>query len=373
MDDFNGVWFASALWALLGVAGVGVSKRYPQHPYLLWFAAAWLCAGVASTAAWLLAGPGGWVHGAVAVFAWLAVLLTAQGMGMRFGRHMHLPMVAVISLLMLVGWGYFAYLEPAALPQQRVLGLGLALLLAHVGLVIGRAHMRHAMERNAVLVYAAMCVAIAVRPWLPEGSTPYGAAWWLPLCAGVFSAAVVACVRAESPPPVCNAQDRDGLTGVLSRHAFEQACGARPAQQHIRFMVLCDLDHFERVNQQFGVAVGDDMLRSFAHLLQTSVRTGDVVGRLGGEEFGVALRHIDPDHAAALVQRIVDAMAQQHWARKLALGPLTASFGMATVREEDSLDIALHRADVLLCQAKDGGGNRMVTQAMGLQPEMLFQ
>lgn len=373
MDDLNFVWSAPALWALLGLLGVVIWNRHRQHAYLLWLAAAWVSAGVASTVAWLMPVPDGTVHGLVGVFAWLAAVLAAQATAQRFGRSVRMLHVAVISSLMLLGWAYFAFLQPSAQAQQRVLALGLALLLWHVLLAIWRVALRHRMERNLLLIYGVVCVLIAFSPWLQLDDIPGQPMLWLPLCAAVFSAAMVACVWAESPRHLRSELDRDVLTGLLSRPAFEKACGVRPAEQHIRFMVLCDLDHFQRVNQQFGPAVGDQVLREVALLLQASVRTGDMVARLGGEEFGVALRRIDPDHAHALVQRIVDAMAQPEWRSKLGIGTLTASFGVAMVREEDSLDVVLHRADVLLCQAKDAGCNRVAMEEVVLEPELRFQ
>ena len=373
MDHLNFAWSAPVLWALLGLLGVVMWNLHRQHVYLLWLAAAWLCAGVASMLAWRMHVPAGATHGLVGFFAWLAAILTAQAMARRFGRNVRRLPLAAISGLMLLGWGYFAYIHPSAQALQCVFSLGLALILSHVLLAIWRVALRHGKERALWLIYAGVAVLIALSPWLQRNGLADQAMLWLPWGAMVFSVAMAACVWAENPTHLRTEHDRDALTGLMRRQAFEQACGARPAEQGIRFMVLCDLDHFQRVNQQFGKTAGDEVLRQFAHLLQTSIRTGDVLARLGGEEFGVALRRIHPDDAHALVQRIVDTMAQQHWARKLAIGPLTASFGLVMVREEDSLDIALHRADVLLCQAKDAGCNRIATEDMVVEAELRFQ
>lgn len=358
MDNLNFAWLGPMLWALLGWLVVVVWRGQRQHPYLLCLAAAWLCAGVASTAACLM-GAGGAQQGWIGGFAWLAALLTGQAMAMRFGRHVRVSAVAAITGGALLCAGCLAYWHPAVPYQQAVSAVAVAALLGSVLLRIGRVALRHGMERNLLLIYSAVCVLIALSPWLLPDHPAWLRLLLLPLGAAVFSAVMVACVCAESPCHLRAEHDRDVLTGLLSRQAFEKACGLRPAEQRIGFMVLCDLDHFQRVNQQFGGKVGDEVLRHFAQLLQTSVRTGDVVARLGGEEFGLALRQMDPVNAQALVQRIVDAMAQQHWSHPVSIGPLTASFGVAAVREQDSLNVALHRAHVLLCQAKDAGCNRI--------------
>lgn len=368
MGDLNFVWLGPALWALLGLLGVVMWNRHRKHAYLLGFAAAWLCAGVASTGAWFMDVYHVGVPGLVGTFAWLAAVITAQATAQRFGRCIHMPTVAVVTVLMLLGWVYWAYLQPSALALHGLLVLGLALLLGHVLLAIWRVALRHSRERNLLVIYGVVCLLLGLSPWLPIDDIWAQPMLWLPVGAAVFSAAVVACVWAESPRHLRSKNDRDVLTGLMSRQAFEQSCGARPAEQHIRFMVLCDVDDFQRVNQQFGKTVGDEVLSQFALLLQTSVRTGDVVARMGGEEFALALRHIGSDHAHALVQRIVTAMAQQHWASKLNPA-LTASFGVAVVREDDSLNVVLHRADVLLCQAKDAGGHRIAMDEVVAEPQ----
>lgn len=359
MDYFDFFLLLPVFWVLLGFFSIWVWRQHRKHRYLLGLAAAWLCTGLAHTSALWPQTSSAAVQWPVAVAAWLGAVALAQAMAMRFGCSVQRLVLGGITVLMVVGWT-----QLSALHHSKVLIVGLALILAHGLPSMWRMASRHRTERILQISYSAVCVLLLLSPWL--GDSAQG--WWLgrtlvlPLCAAVLTAAMVGCVWAESPSPLLGARDRDGVTGLLSRQSFEKACSARPAEQHIRFLVLCDIDHVQRVSHQFGTAAADELLRDFARLLQTSVRTGDLVARLGGDEFAMALRHIDRANAQALVQRIIHAMAQQHGASPLAIGPLTASFGLAMVREGESLEGVLHRAAVLLCQAKDAGCNGVVVE-----------
>lgn len=354
MDYFNFVLLLPAFWALLSMFCLWVWSQHRQHHYLCVLAAAWLCAGLTQGNALFthIASLGG--QWAVVVTAWLGAAALAQATAMRFGRSVQPSVLAGISALMLLGWA----LAPSSALQSQLLTVGLALILAHILPVVWRLVVRHRMERVLLISYSTVCALVlqaALLGLVPVGGW-LGSSWVLPGCALALTAAMVGCVWAESPAHWHAQRDRDGLTGLLNRLAFEKASGARPAERHISFVVLCDIDHFQRIKQQQGAAAADQMLCHFAQVLKHSVRTGDLVARLGGEEFALALRHIDQANAQALVQRIIHTIGQQ------SMGPWTASFGLAEVRENEHLDMALHRADVLLCQAKDAGCNRVAVE-----------
>lgn len=360
MKYLNFVLLAPVFWVLLSFLSMGVWSQHRKHVYLLWLAGAWCCAGLAHTSVWLMPAASWDAQLLVAAAAWLGAVALAQAMAMRFGRTIHLPWLGAIAALITLGWS----ISPAALHLQQVLLVGVALTLGHVLPVIWHLALRHHLERALLASYSVVCVLILLSAGLSGRAEGWwiGRTWVLPLCAVVLTFAMLACAWAESSTHWYVARDRDGLTGLLSRPAFEKANHPRPAEQHISFIVLCDIDHFQRVKKKFGATVGNEVLKHFAQLLQSSVRTGDLAARLGNDEFGMALRDIDAAHAHALVQRILAAMAQQPWAQQLDIGPLTASFGLVQVAEDESLDMALHRADVLLCQAKDAGGSRVAAQ-----------
>lgn len=363
MRPMNFALVAPVWLALLAVASVTVWSFHRKHFNLLWFAAALLLAacacGVGVTGFW---GSATVVADAmsIALFSGASAVALSQSVAMRFGRSVHLLWSVAGAGLMVAGIWWLT--DGRSAQQARWLGaLGLALVLGHVLPVIWRLASRHHVERLLLAAYTSICVVVLLSPWWVQGvGASWGMGMLLALAGSVLAAAMVGCTLTDgSLPGLCAQRGRDALTGLLSRRAFEFACGSHPAAQQISVMVLCDLDNFQRINNQFGAAVGNEVLRSFAKLLQTSVREGDYVARMGGEEFGLALRDIDMDNARGLVLRITHAMRQQHWASRAAIGPLTASFGVAMVRDNDLLPLALHRADVLLCQAKDAGCNQV--------------
>jgi len=155
----------------------------------------------------------------------------------------------------------------------------------------------------------------------------------------------------------------DPLTGLNNRSHFE-ALAAHTLARGQRdgtpiALLLCDVDHFKRVNDQYGHAVGDEVLVAMARTLSQSLREGDVLARWGGEEF-LALMPASPlDAACATAERIRAAVQ----ATPMEVGPeplsLTMSFGVAQVQGAGDLQAAIVRADKALYAAKHAGRNRV--------------
>jgi diguanylate cyclase (GGDEF)-like protein len=153
----------------------------------------------------------------------------------------------------------------------------------------------------------------------------------------------------------------DGLTGVLNRRAWVAA--ATPAlalserHGHPVAVMMIDLDHFKRINDRLGHEAGDRALAFVARALQTAVRTGDLVGRYGGEEFCVLMNHADLQATIAFDARMRAFLGE---AAKGELGfELTYSAGIATRQPAgDSLSAMLKRADDNLYAAKHQGRAR---------------
>ena len=162
----------------------------------------------------------------------------------------------------------------------------------------------------------------------------------------------------------------DDLTGCASRRAWNDAVAAEVGrgQRYERPVALLsvDIDLFKRVNDQFGHAVGDEVLRGIGSVLRSSVRATDFVGRPGGDEFGVLMPETDPGTAAKIAERIRASVEAAHLA-----APATVSVGVATLRPGDrAVDLA-ERADAALYAAKSGGRNRVVdTQVIDLRTKL---
>jgi diguanylate cyclase (GGDEF)-like protein len=158
--------------------------------------------------------------------------------------------------------------------------------------------------------------------------------------------------------------ERDHLTGVLNRQAFEQVVRAEPLRGGA--VIYSDIDHFKRVNDRYGHHVGDEVIRLFADVL---AETGFKVGRLGGEEFAMFL----PGNSAGDATGLAEVLRMHfHATRHAALAEdhsLSASFGVADYAPGEPPAEALIRADVALYRAKGEGRNRVaIFHAWGMMP-----
>ncbi|MEP3590878.1 MAG: GGDEF domain-containing protein [Marinobacter sp.] len=161
----------------------------------------------------------------------------------------------------------------------------------------------------------------------------------------------------------------DPLTGVYNRRAFDECCEiefSRALRSGSSFaIIMCDLDHFKKVNDRHGHHVGDEVLRRFAGILKSRVRQHDVVARFGGEEFVLLLANNNTDQGA----HVAEDLRAKTAATQIAIPPNTdltvsASFGVAQYCAGDrDWSAVLHRADNALYAAKKQGRDRVVVVA----------
>ena len=158
----------------------------------------------------------------------------------------------------------------------------------------------------------------------------------------------------------------DFLTGLPNRREFMLRLNGEQARLHrdiggCAAVLLLDLDHFKRVNDEYGHAAGDAVLRHLATLIRDCQRKVDMPGRVGGEEFAILLPGTDLDAAGVfaerLRQRIADSPVPLDGGRSIVV---TASIGIAAMCGSDAAgEAALSRADQALYRAKRGGRNRV--------------
>ena len=164
--------------------------------------------------------------------------------------------------------------------------------------------------------------------------------------------------------------DRDELTGLLNRRAF--LVNAEGAAERARrggtplALVLLDLDHFKRINDEHGHLTGDRALRLAAEAVTATLRSGDAVGRYGGEEFCLLLPGTDAGTAEAIAERIRRNVAAVRIDTDRGPLLLTASFGVAALGPEaTTVHELLVRADAALYAAKEQGRDRVVVAPAG--------
>jgi diguanylate cyclase (GGDEF)-like protein len=155
----------------------------------------------------------------------------------------------------------------------------------------------------------------------------------------------------------------DHLTGVLMRRRFlalfETVLTRAQTRGESVVLVLADLDHFKRINDTWGHAVGDLALQRFASIATSVLRSSDLIGRLGGEEFAIVMSRTTLDAATEVVERLRTAVAEVDETLPSGL-VMTVSLGMTACRAGDAASEMLKRADLALYRAKDSGRNRYV-------------
>ena len=149
--------------------------------------------------------------------------------------------------------------------------------------------------------------------------------------------------------------ERDALTGVLNRRAWDQLLSSalRKGAQPL-FVAMLDLDHFKAYNDNHGHQAGDDLLRHAARAWRSAIRAGDVLARYGGEEFTVLLAGCEEERAIEIAERLRGATLDHDQ---------QVSIGLARWDGREGASSLVERADRALYVAKRAGRNRVALAA----------
>lgn len=346
-------------WALitLGVgllpAGLGEDASQPVAQFSL---------GFGSVAGIVLMGRGlgqlqGRDIGAAWVWALLALLAavnaaTVRGDRLGFGIAYALCLMGSTTLLPWLGRGFVA--SPRD-PTERALGLTLLLIAASSWVRAGFTLAYVGPPRVDMLYMPAPLASVI--------AALYGV---VPI---IVATLLLSLVNARLRHQLHSRAITDELTGTMTRRALRELAPAAielARQRHCEIAVLMlDLDHFKNINDTYGHAAGDKVLRVAAATLQANVRHDALLVRYGGEEF-VALTPVD-DLAAArrVAERLRGAIEKIDWRAALTIDrSITISIGVALIGAGGNLDGALARADQALYHAKCEGRNRVQASLM---------
>lgn len=158
----------------------------------------------------------------------------------------------------------------------------------------------------------------------------------------------------------------DSMTQLLNRREFENQVNAELSvfkdDVLSSSMMIADIDHFKRVNDQYGHPVGDELLKQFSLLLKAVLRDKDLIARWGGEEFVVMLHQANPNEAYKIAERLRRTIESTTFQINQHHIHITVSFGIAPLNtsEEEPLYTSYLRADKALYQAKESGRNKTI-------------
>lgn len=169
--------------------------------------------------------------------------------------------------------------------------------------------------------------------------------------------------------------NHDVLTGLINRREFENrlsaALSSARAHEDVRHVLLyLDLDQFKVVNDTCGHQAGDRLLKQVTGLLQTRLRTSDVIARLGGDEFGILLEDCSSDQAMSIADNLRQAIRDFRFLWQDGTLNIGVSIGMVEInKDSESVVSLMSAADVACYDAKDSGRNRVQSYQYGTIPE----
>ncbi|BBB65467.1 hypothetical protein UNDYM_1214 [Undibacterium sp. YM2] len=161
----------------------------------------------------------------------------------------------------------------------------------------------------------------------------------------------------------------DFLTQIPNRRSFmsrmeEELARIQRGASKAAAVLMCDLDNFKLINDTYGHAVGDLVLRHFAHILHDELRKSDYAGRVGGEEFAVVLAGTGIADATIFAERVQKQLLDTPVNAHTQLIPVTVSIGISLMQASDiDADVSLSSSDMALYRAKEAGRNRIIVAA----------
>jgi len=372
---------ATLVAALLGAMLLFLGRQ-EKTPALRWWGAAYLL-GSASVAVWTLVGNR---FGDAVPLLLSAVGLIACAMVWNAARVFHGEPPHLIGLLLgpIVWISAGILLDPAAEAQRLTVGATLVAAYAMLTAAqLWQERRRHLQRRWPALIVPVLHGFVLLLPillgnMLRDGNGTFAAVWItiFSIELVLYAVGTVFVIFMLVSERVVSAHKRaaliDPLTGLLNRRGFSEVCG-RVIEQEARegcpvSVLIFDIDHFKSINDRFGHAAGDEILKLFAAVVVGGLRTSDLSGRIGGEEFA-ALLPCSLEEAVIAAERVRQAFAASDIVCDEGSVDTTVSVGVAGGPAGTELEVLLAAADTMLYKAKRAGRNRVEAAAERLPPE----
>jgi len=170
--------------------------------------------------------------------------------------------------------------------------------------------------------------------------------------------------RAQRFRHLRSVMERDSLTGLINHgvleHELERELSRAEREQKQMVFAMVDIDHFKIVNDNYGHPVGDRVIKAMTRILTQRLRKTDIVGRYGGEEFGIILPSTTPEQAIKLLDEIRESVSEISYSSDSGPFHVTYSAGLAVFPVHSDVTQIIRAADKALYKAKEAGRNRVV-------------
>lgn len=365
------------MMALLFAATFAVfwrAGRMKRH--VLGFALGYLFFGVGFLVTHLLPGEAFYTFHTTQFFYTIGVTFFVASTCERVGQRVHFPTLGGIYIVSALMLAFATGFTDDAGPRLILINIGYGAMFLVNLVVLLNAQRRDWVDTAIIAVTAFQAADFFIRPTLTvmfEQTIPVSeyrdSIYYslIGLVLGIKSIAgamvLIGATIVEWTNSLRESSEKDTLTGLNNRAAFEEAMSTIIPQAHNEArplsLVVADIDHFKQVNDIWGHQAGDQAISGFGELIQKMVRGCDTAGRIGGEEFCIAVWNCENAPAERLAERIRLAFAQLKHDGLNDDIRLTASFGVASAREGEHYEHLFARADAALYQAKSNGRNRV--------------
>lgn len=361
--------FFAATFAVLWRAG-----RLGRH--VLGYGIAYVFSAVGFLITHLLSSDAVYLFPVTQIFYSIGAFLMVACVCERAGLRAHPAAFAVVYAISALTLVLAVSLSSEVGPRVIIVNMGYGVMFAMGATLLLNARRRDVMDMAIIAVMVFQAVDFLIRPTLTlmfEQSIPaetYRDSVYYSLIGlvlgikGVITAIVlIGATMAEWTTALRESSERDALTGLHNRGSFEQAMRTLMPRAQVEnrpmSLVVADIDHFKQVNDIWGHQAGDQAITGFGELIGRMIRGCDKAGRIGGEEFCIAVWSCENDPARRLAERIRLAFADLQHAGLNDDIRLSASFGVATARPGETYEQLFSRADEALYRAKANGRNRV--------------
>lgn len=313
-----------------------------------------------------------------------AVLAVAEGILLRSGKKFGLTNALFLLMLFNVLIWYFSYIDRDLVMRIYIQNFGAGLILLLTALHLTRLARGRLIDRTLFWTLLFFAIQFFPRTILTVDRNISGVAafgnslFWqvLQLSLAVLGSGLAFVILAAAITDVIEdlrrERDLDRLTGVLNRRGFDERVDDIISKSDCPMaMILCDLDHFKKINDSFGHATGDDVLCAFGAVLRRSARKYDLVGRIGGEEFAILLPDTDASGAQEFVKRLQSKISTTAFPLPGTAPKVTCSIGAAVSNGAEGRMSLFKRADAALYRAKNAGRNRVAFSTSQRSPSAL--
>ena len=306
----------------------------------------------------------------------ISVLCTAHAVYLRLAIPTRWPVVITTILISEAILVYFSFYQPHLEARLSIVAICSVLVCGNNANALVQSRSSHFLDTLLKMSLYGMIFAIVLRAlymvlvynqisWIEQRDFIWALTQFVMLFFTIVMITIfISCSIQDTLLRLSHERNLDPLTGLINRRALDEHIERLKLDDHPKnhAIILCDIDHFKTINDQYGHAVGDLALKHIAHIMNKAIRKSDEIARIGGEEFLILLHDTDAEFALTVAERIRNIVENTPFRVENQKINMTLSFGVSVFQDYDQLHQAKHTADLLLYQAKKFGRNSVQWQ-----------